>query len=651
MVITQNKYTQKGFAGIKDLLTRESTHGWRGDNNKGFLGYYRPLSLVSFAIEWQFFKGNPHIGHLINVLLFTLTVALIYNILNGHIFKNRPVSVAIALLFALHPIHTEVVANIKSRDEIMALLFSLIAFNYIFKYFDFVKKPNRMFMFLAAGSYFLALMSKENAITMLAVFPLGVYIFGKAKDEKNKYLSPKVKNIFVALIPIFAVSVLFLLIRFAVTKGGLTNPSNDLILNRFGNSDFNEKYATIGVILLHYLKLLFIPHPLSWDYSYPQIPFYTFKDGLPWLGYGIYAGILVVGIGALKKKNTWAFPLLFYLATLSLASGIIVDIGGFVGERFLYTPSLGWCMAMGMAIFLIPKPIFSWMIVMLICIPFAFKTIHRNTEWKDSETLFRADLDSAPNSTVVNASAASGYIKLARQTQNPDLKKKYFDKAIELNLKSHKLYDNYANPVIDLGFIYILLGDYEKAKEYLLRAKKIHYLHPTLNQQFAAIANKHLEWANQAYQTQRWEDYVKHSDEAARFAAYTKEGKLDPPYTPTDAEIYLKLAVWLVSQGRYEEAYDRLNKSLAASPNANTFFYVGELKLKQGDYSGSETYFKKGLSLNGGVAEAWYMYGIALFQQQKTNEAATAWRRALQIKPGMTEAQKALEKTENQSIK
>ena len=649
MVITQNKYTQKGFAGIGDLLSRESTHGWRGDNNKGFLGYYRPLSLVTFAIEWQFFNGNPHVGHFINVVLFALTVYLLFNILYLHLFKNHALSAAITLLFAVHPIHTEVVANIKSRDEILALLFALSSFKLLFA----ASQSNQIVKFYLAGAtFFLALMSKESAITMLAVFPLGLYLFATTKSQKGKSVEkPNIKTIFRSLIPVFAATAVFLALRFAITQGGLTNPSGDLLLNRFGDSDFNQKYATIGAILLKYLQLLFVPHPLSWDYSFAEIPFYSFKDGLPWLGYGVFLAIFLAGVWALKKKSAWAFPPLYFLFTLSLASGIFVDIGGFVGERFLYTPSLGWCMAAGMTLFLLPKPSVSWAACAVICVPFIAKTLHRNAQWKDSETLFRADLQSAPNSAVVNASGASGYIKLARETQDPKRKKEYFDKAIELNLKAHAIYRNYANPLIDVGFIYILQNDYEKAKEYLLRAKKIHYLHPTLNQQFAALANKHLEFANQAYTTQKWEEYIKHSDEAARFAAYTREGRLDPPYTPTDAEIYMKMAVWLVSQGRFDEAFDRIDRSLAAVPAANNYFYAGELKLKQADYPAAEKYFKPGLALNGAVAEAWYMYGFALYQQQKTDGSIAAWKRALQLKPGMQEAKNALERAEKLTLK
>ncbi|MCS7086888.1 MAG: hypothetical protein NZ534_12520, partial [Bacteroidia bacterium] len=379
----------------------ESTHGWRGDNNKGFLGYYRPLSLVTFAVEWQFFKGNAHVGHLINVLLFALTVALIYNVLDIHVFKNRALSAAAALIFALHPIHTEVVANIKSRDEILALLFSLLALKCLFLCVE-NKKP--AYAYWTGGAYFLGLISKESAVTMLGVFPLALWLFAAVPGRKGaKPAAPSLKIVGRSLIPAAVAAAVFLVVRFVVTKGGLTNPSDDLLLNRFADSDWNQKYATLGVILLKYLRLVFFPHPLSWDYSYAEIPFYTFNDALPWLGYGAYGALLGAGLWALKRKNAWAFPPLYFLLTLSLASGLFVDIGGFVGERFLYAPSLGWCMAAAMVFFFPGKPAVAWTLCAALCVPFAVKTVHRNAQWKDSETLFMADLDSAPGSAVVNA--------------------------------------------------------------------------------------------------------------------------------------------------------------------------------------------------------------------------------------------------------
>ena len=135
IVITQNHFVQKGIAGIPDILTHDSFFGWlKGANNDVAGGRYRPLSLVSFAIENSIFGNNPGASHFINVLLYAVLGMSVFILLNRLlIIKQTQFSNLIhlpfltALLFIAHPVHTEAVANIKGRDEILSLLFSIIA--------------------------------------------------------------------------------------------------------------------------------------------------------------------------------------------------------------------------------------------------------------------------------------------------------------------------------------------------------------------------------------------------------------------------------------------------------------------------------------------------------------------------------------------
>ena len=132
VVITGNTYTQAGFAGIGDLLTTDSFRGFLGRDVEELAGgRYRPLSLVTFAIEGALFGDSPAVAHLGNVLLFALCCVVLLGVLQELLgersgpLSGLSVPFASALLFAVHPIHTEVVANIKGRDEILALLGSL----------------------------------------------------------------------------------------------------------------------------------------------------------------------------------------------------------------------------------------------------------------------------------------------------------------------------------------------------------------------------------------------------------------------------------------------------------------------------------------------------------------------------------------------
>ena len=118
-VIQENRFTKQGVAGIPILLR---TFYWEGywNNNSGI---YRPLSMVTFALEWQFFPDNPHAGHVTNIILYAITGFLLFKVLRRLMpEQNILFPFFVSLVFIAHPVHTEVVANIKSRDEILCLL-------------------------------------------------------------------------------------------------------------------------------------------------------------------------------------------------------------------------------------------------------------------------------------------------------------------------------------------------------------------------------------------------------------------------------------------------------------------------------------------------------------------------------------------------
>ncbi|PYR84397.1 MAG: hypothetical protein DMG19_16815, partial [Acidobacteria bacterium] len=126
--VTGHPYVMQGWRGIPKIFQVGLS---QFDNVN--LGYHRPLSLVTFAIENQFFPKNAYVGHLDNVLLYGLTGFCLYLLLT-RIFRGMYAlfSLSVTLLFLAPPIHTEVVANIKSRDEILAflsLILSLLFFS------------------------------------------------------------------------------------------------------------------------------------------------------------------------------------------------------------------------------------------------------------------------------------------------------------------------------------------------------------------------------------------------------------------------------------------------------------------------------------------------------------------------------------------
>lgn len=165
LVTRKHKLTSKGISAIPDIFTTPYY--------KDAMGYsygYRPLSQVSFALENQFFGEKPGVSHFFNVLLYAVCVLLFFRLLirwTGE--KGLPLAVTATLLFAVHPIHAEVVASIKNRDEILSLLFGLLAG---LSFEKAVRRLGFVPVFLSALYLTLSLFSKKSTYPLVIIFPL-----------------------------------------------------------------------------------------------------------------------------------------------------------------------------------------------------------------------------------------------------------------------------------------------------------------------------------------------------------------------------------------------------------------------------------------------------------------------------------------------
>lgn len=192
LVIQQNEYTKAGINGIKDIWTKKVYLHNRD--------VYRPIPQTIFALTYQLSPDKPKLAHIVNILVYGLAVMVTFWFLTLLFSKqNNWLLFFISLLFALHPVHTEVVANIKSLDEILAYLFGILSLSF---WVIFLKKPSLKSFLLLIAFFAMALLSKISAITFLAIFLLILYFYYKpfnlnklyTKTTKNllkKYYSPK----------------------------------------------------------------------------------------------------------------------------------------------------------------------------------------------------------------------------------------------------------------------------------------------------------------------------------------------------------------------------------------------------------------------------------------------------------------------------
>ena len=179
LVLSNNTLVTQGIKAIPKLFATTHMYGYLNIAND----LYRPLPLVMFAIEYQFFGPNPAIGHFFNIVVFIGCVCLFFKFVCVFLpDTNKVVALVAALFFAVHPIHTEVVANIKSRDELLCFLFSFAALLQFIKY----QQGNGLGNLLLGGLWlFLALLAKETAITMIGVIAL--LFFVRFAENKKRF--------------------------------------------------------------------------------------------------------------------------------------------------------------------------------------------------------------------------------------------------------------------------------------------------------------------------------------------------------------------------------------------------------------------------------------------------------------------------------
>ena len=474
VVITKNQFTTQGIAGIGKIFTTHAFEGFYGEDLYWIQVYgarYRPLSMAIFAVIYQVFKDNSTVFHLWNVLTYALCCAFLFVVLHKiftHVLKASTSAILAglaALLFTVHPVHTEVVANIKSNDEILSLLLSLASLYLAVRYYETGKKS---LVWLSGAVLFVACFAKENAITFLAIIPLTIFML----PEKKRSWWPLLAALGGAFLAYFAV-------RWAVIGLSLGEQPMELINNPFvkvenGNwvrVSTHERLAMTFYSLGKYLQLLVFPHPLTTDYYPRYVDVMKFSNPGALAGLFLYAalGVFLV-LKMLKKKiDPVVYGLFFFVATLSIVSNLVFPIGTNLAERFIFAPSAGFCLAVaGLLYPLYANPEnkfrkFALPLLGLVALVFAALSFQRNFDFESNKTLFYKDLQvsekSAKMQNAAGALMAEEALHMPASQEKTKLAldaKQHLDKAIEIH-------PSYLEAYYMRGNTWFMLGDYEAA--------------------------------------------------------------------------------------------------------------------------------------------------------------------------------------------
>lgn len=403
---------------------------------------WRPLTTLSYFINYGLWGLNPcgyHLSSLLNHLLNAVLVYLITSIL----FKKRSVSFLAGLFFVSHPVATEAVCMISFNENLLACLFVLLSF-YLYIKSQGKEKSRKSLIFLCCISnlfYLLALLSKEVAISLPLIILSYDYCFVSEKDMRKKaffYLG------------YIAVTFFYLGIRFFVLQD-----MQSVFFSCLAGKDFLLLgLLQIIVKFVYFVELLFFPInlcaiPLTYV---PETLFETVSFLLTCIL--LVAGIFSFLITKYYKKIFWCLLWIFLNLLPILIMTPFIDL---FSERYLYIPLVGFCMvlAVGMDKWIKTKKI--TVVVLIFVLGFySWTTVRRNNDWRDDFTLWSKTVKMHPNNFRAHNQLAYVYKQEGK-----------YDESIGECKKALQLSPRYISVRLILGNIYVLKGEYNQAmREY-----------------------------------------------------------------------------------------------------------------------------------------------------------------------------------------
>jgi len=425
-------------------------------------GLYRPITLASYTFNYLLFGSGPAGFHFVNLLLHALTGFLIY-LLVDKLFKRRLLAYLTALIFLLLPIHSEAVANIIGRAEILALLFSLLAFLSLLK----EPQPNQgglnLKNYWPAGVWlFLAIGSKETAIAALPIAAVMIYAKEKifwSRENFYKYL-PAAAWSAAGLAAYFG-------LRFLVLGGEYFLKSvTSMVENPLQFVSAGPRIITALNILTLYLKKSFWPLGLCSDYSYNQLPvLHNFFNAGTLIGLAVLS-LAVVGVFLVRRAPIISLAAAIFLFGFLPTANLFFPTGTIMGERLAYFPSLGFSLLLAYGLNEIfkfrGKIMAKYLAVGLfaaLAVFYGAVSFLRAGDWLTEKRLFASAAGCAPLSVLSRSNLGASYY-LAGDLVN----------AKKELLAAREIYDGYPKGINNLGLVYWKEGDLKTARQLFLKA-------------------------------------------------------------------------------------------------------------------------------------------------------------------------------------
>ena len=590
--------------------------------------YYRPLFNIALIINRHLFGLEVFGWHLVSIALHLFVVFLVYCLARQWQLSFE-VSAACALLFGLHPVHSESVAWISALPDPLAALFILSSLLLYERYYEKSGIRNRLVLYASVVLALMAMASKEVAV-IYPIFLVAREVLGRPRQNTSELATRIAKR----TAPFFAAIGLYLCMRYYVLGFLRQDEPKSLGISFF------QVLITIPSVLLGYIRMLVAPFPLSVVYDNRYLE--SARDQRFWLQ-ALVIIIVAVSICWIVRKSVaallgFAFMIVFVIPILNLKA--LRPEESLLHDRYMYLPSIGFSILISMGL--------DWLsarlpearrrvfvtATLVLGVVLLVLTFYQNFSWQSELAMIDNATKVAPRWPFLQNYIGAYYTEQRRFPEAEraylatlEIDPKYYDAHSNLGdiyreqgkmkdaegcyLRAIEYGARYADTYYNLGVTYVAEGRLADAEQPLQRALEIKPAH--------VKARYNLGWV-----------YDQQGRDSNAEQAYSETLERDPAYP----EPRINLAVLLTKQKRFDEALNHLRIAQRYAPDHPVLLYaLGDLNLKTGRYQEAITIFKqadaRGLHQN--IVHT--SLGLCYEELGKTDEARIEFQKAIDIAP------------------
>ncbi len=587
--IVSNPYL-RSFHYLKQILT---TPVWSFKYASVATNYYRPLMSLEYFALYQAYGPLPYIYHLANVVLNAAVVVLLFAV-TRRLFQSTPIAMVTAILFAVHPVHTESVSWIADVPDLQLAAFLLLALWFFLNLGDSPKHEWRNSVAMSVF-FLLAIFSKEPGVAfpVIATF----YEHTCRADRARTSFAQKFKR----YAPLWLVAGFYLGSRVAL-MGGLVPK-----LQRASLPWGRAILSSLALFNEYMNKLVWPGRAALFDTFHPSA---SVLDWAVLCGAAWAVFLCLLAIYLWNRNRLIVFGALWMVATLAPALNARWMATNVFAERYLYVPSIGFCWILAAAIVAVWNAEFAKRsrtlrislasAGILLTVALTGETAVRDRDWRNDTSLFSAAVKRNPQDADLRANLGFAYWEM----RNPDAAIREWKTALAQNPDSVWALNN-------LGMAYTSEQKYEESIPLLRHAVE-------LKPQFT---DAHLNYA-------------------AALAGLGKSAEAESEYqtavidSPLDWSVRNQFGGFLLKAGRADEAEVQFQASLSSVANSQALDGLGDIAIQRGQTGIAEPYFRQAAGLDSWDAHAHFRLAIIYGNSGRAAEALREYNLALQTDPG-----------------